>query len=530
MKEVTRVSLAALPYNIEVDAKKELERYLHAIEAALDADADAMKEIEARIVELLDARSVSGEKVISLDDVRDVRRQLGEPRAFVDDDVAHELDDGTNIGTTDRRLMRDASDQVLGGVCSGIAAYFHVDPAWVRLAFVVLGFVTVGAMILFYPILWIIMPVARTAAERLQMKGADVTPSAIQKESAIITQSDQREHTVRVALRIMAGIGSLIVGLSALICMVVTVYHLTHDQYARLTTSAEWFWIAWALLAGLLFVVFCVVIARALFTARFTKRFWISLGILTLAGIASFAVGVLGYGSTQWQREEMIRKAFVEKPMSGVDWSKVKRLKVDSRLPITINYNPVTSTNYSTTLWYNTITSSKQPNVNLSVLEDGTLLAAVDEKDTSCLPDMMRCQSAYTLTMVGPELESVEAGAWASVHYNAGTQAQLGLNAHESGDITLQSTGTIGEVDAQTANDGTITLTDASVTTVKGTINSTGSLSGATVQHLALTVPTACTANGQAYVHFVHATTMTVNGSAFDSTRTYDCSHITIEQ
>jgi hypothetical protein len=56
MKEVARISLAALPYNIEIDAKKKLQYYLHAIEAALNADSDTMKEIEARVAELLAER------------------------------------------------------------------------------------------------------------------------------------------------------------------------------------------------------------------------------------------------------------------------------------------------------------------------------------------------------------------------------------------------------------------------------------------------------------------------------------------
>ena len=41
MNEITRIHLAATPYNIEVSAKKELEKYVAAIVKALDADDDA---------------------------------------------------------------------------------------------------------------------------------------------------------------------------------------------------------------------------------------------------------------------------------------------------------------------------------------------------------------------------------------------------------------------------------------------------------------------------------------------------------
>jgi phage shock protein C len=49
------------------------------------------------------------------------------------------------------------ADRILGGVCSGLAQGFHVEPLWVRLAFVVLTFLN-GIGILLYVVLWILMP------------------------------------------------------------------------------------------------------------------------------------------------------------------------------------------------------------------------------------------------------------------------------------------------------------------------------------------------------------------------------------
>jgi Putative stress-responsive transcriptional regulator len=57
---------------------------------------------------------------------------------------------------TDPRFHR-GSDRILGGVCSGLAAGFHVDSLWVRIAFVLLAFVQ-GIGILLYVILWLVMP------------------------------------------------------------------------------------------------------------------------------------------------------------------------------------------------------------------------------------------------------------------------------------------------------------------------------------------------------------------------------------
>ncbi|RYF29025.1 MAG: hypothetical protein EOO17_03020 [Chloroflexi bacterium] len=69
MKEITRIHLAATAFNIDITAKKELEKYLEAIEKSLRADEDTLREIEARIVELLADRGVTGERVVTLGDV-----------------------------------------------------------------------------------------------------------------------------------------------------------------------------------------------------------------------------------------------------------------------------------------------------------------------------------------------------------------------------------------------------------------------------------------------------------------------------
>jgi phage shock protein PspC (stress-responsive transcriptional regulator) len=58
--------------------------------------------------------------------------------------------------------LRRGADHVIGGVCSGLADYFRVDPLFVRLAFVALAFAG-GAGILLYLVLWVLMPAAGSA-------------------------------------------------------------------------------------------------------------------------------------------------------------------------------------------------------------------------------------------------------------------------------------------------------------------------------------------------------------------------------
>ena len=95
MKEITRIHLAKTPFSVEVDAKKSLEKYLDSIQKNMHAEPEAMREIEARMVELLAERGVSKDGVIGNDDVLAVQKQMGEPRDFSDDEgqLIEELDD-----------------------------------------------------------------------------------------------------------------------------------------------------------------------------------------------------------------------------------------------------------------------------------------------------------------------------------------------------------------------------------------------------------------------------------------------------
>lgn len=58
----------------------------------------------------------------------------------------------------ERRLVR-GSDRVLGGVCSGLARYFSIDPLLVRLVFVLLALAS-GAGVVLYLLLWLLVPEA----------------------------------------------------------------------------------------------------------------------------------------------------------------------------------------------------------------------------------------------------------------------------------------------------------------------------------------------------------------------------------
>ena len=59
-----------------------------------------------------------------------------------------------------KKLFR-SNDRVIGGVCGGLAEYFDFDPVLVRVAYAFLTLFTAFCGLLFYIVLWIVMPEKR---------------------------------------------------------------------------------------------------------------------------------------------------------------------------------------------------------------------------------------------------------------------------------------------------------------------------------------------------------------------------------
>jgi len=71
-----------------------------------------------------------------------------------------------------KQLYRNTKDEMLGGVCSGLAEYFDVDPNLARLLFVVFAAVT-GIGVLVYIALWLIVPEKEELTEAAQASFGD---------------------------------------------------------------------------------------------------------------------------------------------------------------------------------------------------------------------------------------------------------------------------------------------------------------------------------------------------------------------
>lgn len=92
-----------------------------------------------------------------------------------------------------KKLYRNPDDRIIGGVSSGIAAYFGTDVTWIRLLFVITIFLG-GSGLVVYIVLWIITPEAKTLTDKMQMQGEPVTLSNIEtnvKRSLNVSEGEE---------------------------------------------------------------------------------------------------------------------------------------------------------------------------------------------------------------------------------------------------------------------------------------------------------------------------------------------------
>jgi phage shock protein PspC (stress-responsive transcriptional regulator) len=183
MKKTLSINISGFVFHIDEDAYEKLHRYLEAIKfhfRSFKGKEEVIADVEARVAEILQNKISPSKEVISIEDVDEVIGIMGQPSDF-----GVEEEDGA--GTREyihrepyKRLYRDPDRKWFGGVCSGLGAYFNIDPIWVRLIFFVSNAIS-GFGLLIYIILWLALPEARTTAERLEMRGEPVNISNIEK-------------------------------------------------------------------------------------------------------------------------------------------------------------------------------------------------------------------------------------------------------------------------------------------------------------------------------------------------------------
>ena len=207
MKKVVNVSVGGRSFSLDEDAYARLTAYFDHFKARLDRDTQSAKEevmadLENRIAELFDhGTGGASYRVVNLALVSKVVEQLGMPdgskepySAYSESTSSREESkfgadneySGPNPGsgpdfsyngaqgTVRRRLFRDMDSKTIGGVCSGLAAFLNIDITLVRIL-ALLALLLWGTGLLVYLVLWIVVPPARTPAEKCEMRGFEPT-------------------------------------------------------------------------------------------------------------------------------------------------------------------------------------------------------------------------------------------------------------------------------------------------------------------------------------------------------------------
>ena len=247
MKKNISINICGTIYAIDEDAYQLLENYLQSMknyfrnEEGGDEIAD---DIEHRVAELLWEYKEKGMTAVNIETIKEIINKVGNPADI--DDSAHT--DANNAFTSDtnnndgqekenffssfgdetsvfgkikknistRRFYRNADNKMLGGICSGLADYFGVGDVTIwRLAILVLAFVGWGFNMSFlhhifpfniinftfnflvpltYLVIWIVVPEARTAEDKLRMQGMDVNPENIREQVVSDSEGNKTER------------------------------------------------------------------------------------------------------------------------------------------------------------------------------------------------------------------------------------------------------------------------------------------------------------------------------------------------
>jgi phage shock protein PspC (stress-responsive transcriptional regulator)/anti-sigma28 factor (negative regulator of flagellin synthesis) len=400
MNEVTQIHLGRQAFTVSAAAHKELRTYLDAITKQVD-DTDVVDEVELRMAELLNERGVTGDKVILQADVKYLKKQLGDPKDFKEDGDAPK---NAPDAASERRLFRDTHDAMFAGVSSGLSAYFGVDIWLVRVAFII-ATIAWGIGIPIYIVLWLLVPEAKTASDRLQMVGKPITVDGLKEvvERADLKGAAHRAGdtlsgpaaTVRDIVNKVFGILVKIIGVAMTMIglLIITglaftgVYLLAHgnivaDNIFPVGFKEHLFAYLTAFVAAMV-GIFIILFGMAVFARKWPIRGWLTGVLVGLTLIGAVCAGALAADTIPTVRDRYNSHLHTVtrqlKPFTGVN---VKGQDV------TINFQA--SDKYYVSLKYfdNANVGAIKTNVNNGTLViDSTNFPWHRVCDKLCLPD-----------------------------------------------------------------------------------------------------------------------------------------------
>ena len=175
MHKITSVNLSGRAYQLEQPAYNELQTYLAQAQSKMVDDPDqeeVLQDFEQAIADKCDQFLTAHKNVITETEMHQIITAMGPV------EVTH---DATNDKTAPihdpapKRLYVLKESSVIGGVCTGLAAYLNVDVTVIRVVFVILAFATSGFWVLVYLIMLAVLPEAKTPEQKAELRGERFT-------------------------------------------------------------------------------------------------------------------------------------------------------------------------------------------------------------------------------------------------------------------------------------------------------------------------------------------------------------------
>lgn len=503
MKDITRIHIAKVPYNVELSAKKNLEKYINSLEM-YTADQEVLEDIEIRMTELLLERGVKQDDVISDADVAAVREQLGEPKEFMTDDSLVVVDPEVLNESAPRKLYRNSDTALLGGVMGGIASYLRVNVLWVRLVAIVLGFMSFGLLALIYIVLWLIIPPARTAAEKLQMAGRPVTLASIRElnESELGVDSEKRSRLLKRIATVTLGVAGIGLAIATAAMLAFALFGVTfHGSSSGFESLGSYkLQLALAAAAGALFIVLCLLIAFAAFAQKFNKRIWMSGIVIIVLGLGLFGAAVTTGVYQAQQEQETIRQNTIHTSIALPNsFATAKSLTVDVPSGTSVSY----VVGDQASVMQRMIKGS--PKATVTVENDAIKVHLSDKEQRSGFVES-------SITIYGPRLDSIVVSN-GYVSYSSGSQANLNAEVYNSSSLRLIGS-RIDTLSIKTDGSGQLSADEAAVSAVQASVYGQSSVSLGNIKSLVVVNPDVCASNQVASltVQNIIATTYTHNG------------------
>jgi phage shock protein PspC (stress-responsive transcriptional regulator) len=177
MNKVITINLHGRAYQLEEPGYHKLRDYLDEAAEKLENDPDKQEiisDLEQAVAEKLDRFLNANKTVVDEKEVAEVIKEMG-PVESSGESAAEGQTETSKSGAAPKRLYKIHEGKMISGVSTGLAAYFNVDVVLVRVAFVLLVLLTHGIGILVYLILMIVIPSAKTSAQKAAAYGEPFT-------------------------------------------------------------------------------------------------------------------------------------------------------------------------------------------------------------------------------------------------------------------------------------------------------------------------------------------------------------------